>query len=204
MDTDEALHASLVRAGLVAQSGSQLTPTSAGLLCFGALPQLLQPHWGVSCVQIDGMSMSDPIAQQTILEGPLPQLLEGALAFIAAAAPDAYPVDAVREAIINALVHRELRHTARVAVQVFNDRLVIRSPGGLPQGVPALDQMASDGGESIPRNPLLASTARILGLGDQVGRGLPLIRAATQERGPTRIVTSLSEVRLILPAALAH
>ena len=204
VDTDDAMLTSLVRAGLVAQSGSQYTPTSVGLLCFGPLPQFLQPHWGVSCVQIDGSSMADSIVQQATLAGALPQLLDGALAFIAGAAPDAYPADAVREAIVNALVHRELRHTARVAVQIFSDRLIIRSPGGLPQGVPPLAQMASGGGESIPRNPLLATTARSLGLGDQIGRGLALIRAATQERGPTRIVTSPSEVRLILPAPLAH
>lgn len=201
--SDTELADSLVRAGLASRSGSTLTPTSAGLLCFGYQPQLLQPHWGVSCVAVDGRTMADPIRHQIMLEGPLPVLLDGALAFVRELGEVA-PVSAVREAIVNALVHRELRHTARVAVQAFSDRLQIRSPGGLPQGVPGLDELSLVGGESIPRNPILASTARALGLGEQIGRGLALIRAATLDRPPTRIISTASEVRVVFDVGRAH
>jgi hypothetical protein len=202
-DTDDQQLIGMVRTGLATRSGSQLAPTSVGLLCFGHTPQLLQPHWGVSCVRVHGTTMADPIQSSTILEGPLPRLLEAALAFVQQPG-SAWPHDVVREAIINALVHRDLKNTARVSVQHFADRLVIRSPGGLPNGVPRLDAMSLEGGESIPRNPLLASTARLLGMGDQIGRGLALIRAQTGDRPPTRIVTTPSEVRLILAANSPH
>jgi ATP-dependent DNA helicase RecG len=61
------------------------------------------------------------------------------------------PEEAIREAVVNALAHRDYRSTANVQVYLFMDRLEIVSPGGLPAGMTEADL----GVKSIPRNPLL-------------------------------------------------
>ena len=61
------------------------------------------------------------------------------------------PEEAIREAVVNALAHRDYRSTANVQIYLFMDRLEIVSPGGLPAGMTEADL----GIKSIPRNPLL-------------------------------------------------
>lgn len=179
-----------VRLGLLARMGARAHPTPVGLLLFGRAPQLFHPEWGLSLVAVRGGSLADPIVARADLEGPLGALLAGALAFVREhggsdldpARPDvplaAYPEDAARELVVNALVHRDLRRPMRVAVRVLSDRLEITSPGGLPEGLGDGEEALETGGLSLPRNPILAATARALGLGEQVGRGLVVARRA--------------------------
>ena len=47
------------------------------------------------------------------------------------------PEEAIREAVVNALAHRDYRSTANVQIYLFTDRLEIVSPGGLPAGMDA-------------------------------------------------------------------
>ena len=146
------------------------------------------PTVGVACVRIAGQSMSDPVASRRTVEGSLPDLLKGVLGFIAETTrtidtpiggqgstqnpQSEYPFEGLRELVVNALVHRELKLTSRVAVMIFDDRLVVRSPGGPMFDAQLFDALANHGGRSIPRNPVLASMARRLGLCEQIGRGL--------------------------------
>jgi len=201
------------RLGLVGTVASQPTPTVVGLMAFGTAPQLARPEWGVSCVRLRGASMADPIASREDLDGCLTDLVAGALAFVRAntrVAPNLmsptepspeYPEEAVREAVLNALLHRDYRLSGRVSLRVFNDRLEVWSPGGLVLPI-ALDDLAQHGGASFPRNPLLVATARALGLGEQVGRGIPTIRRALAEATslPVQFHTAQTEVRVVLPS----
>ena len=61
------------------------------------------------------------------------------------------PEEAIREAVVNALAHRDYRSSANVQVYVFKDRVEVVSPGGLPAGMTETDL----GVKSVPRNPLL-------------------------------------------------
>ena len=61
------------------------------------------------------------------------------------------PEEALREAVANAVAHRDYRSTANVQICVFKDRIEIVSPGGLPEGMTEADL----GVKSMPRNPLL-------------------------------------------------
>lgn len=65
-----------------------------------------------------------------------------------------YPVDAIREAITNAVVHRDYQSTPKVQIRIFDDRIEVWNPGTLPEGwtVETLKQEH----ESKPFNPLLA------------------------------------------------
>ncbi len=200
------------RLGLATTIGRAQHPTVAGLYLFGRRPQLTRPEWGLGAVVVDGPHIDDPIRAREDLEGPAASLLEGALAFVdtythaarAGDAPAEYPRAAVREAVVNALIHRDLRAGGRVCLVVYDDRLEVVSPGPLACQVPP-DALALAGGVSSPRNPLVAAVARRLGLMDQIGRGLSLMRRAVgRGGGAARVVASQAAVRVVLTSALTR
>ncbi len=66
-----------------------------------------------------------------------------------------YPLTALREAVANALLHRDYTDTGRVIIRVYDDRILISSPGLLPEGLTVAD-LSRDPHRSRRRNPLLA------------------------------------------------
>ena len=82
------------------------------------------------------------------------------------------PEEAIREAVVNALAHRDYRSTANVQVYVFKDRLEIVSPGGLPAGMTEADL----GIKSVPRNPLLFGMLHRMEAVEKIGSGIRRIR----------------------------
>ncbi len=186
------------RLGLITKSGMRYAPTMVGLYVFGKLPQLHFPEWGVGCAAFAGTSLTDRVEARADVEGPLGVLVESAVDFVRARCGGALSSEAeydegnLREAMVNALVHRDLRKPSRVAVRVFTDRLEIWSPGGPPEGVGDLEELGRDGGVSAPRNPLLASLARQLGYGEQIGRGLSLLLQASHGAQDRRIEIKVS------------
>jgi len=205
-----------VRLGLLAQvSGGAIAPSVAGLLTFGQCPQLFRPEWGVSAIRVRGVTISDPVIAHEDLDGDVGALLQQVLDFVRShshsipelldptATRAEFPLAAVREVIVNALIHRDLRLPGRVGVRIFDDRLEVSSPGGPPAPF-SLSELAKRGGLSLPRNPLLAAVARGLGLVEQVGRGLPLIRSSVEAvtTGPIYFETSHQEVMVTLPSCL--
>ncbi|MEX0599662.1 MAG: ATP-binding protein, partial [Rhodothermales bacterium] len=80
------------------------------------------------------------------------------------------PPDALREVLLNAVMHRDYAQPgSHVAVAVFDDRIEIRSDGGLPAGITT--EMLSDSHPSILRNPLIAETFHRTGAVEAWGRG---------------------------------
>lgn len=108
-----------------------------------------------------------------------------------------FPALAVREAIVNALVHRDYRLAAPVSIEHSPDVLVISSPGPLVAGVTPANILTHP---SRPRNPALAKAVRVLGFAEEVGRGVDrmyreMIRAG---RSLPRIEASIDHVRVTL------
>ena len=67
-----------------------------------------------------------------------------------------YPIKALREAVINALIPRDYFQTgAEIQIRVYDDRVVITNPGSLPEGM-TVDELRQEGHRSLPRNTLLA------------------------------------------------
>lgn len=107
------------------------------------------------------------------------------------------PEEALREAVVNALAHRDYRSTANVQVYIFKDRVEIVSPGGLPAGMTEADL----GIKSIPRNPLLFATLHRMEAVEHIGSGIKRIRNFCREYGVAapKIEVSQSWFTLIFP-----
>ena len=89
------------------------------------------------------------------------------------------PKEAIREAIVNALAHRDYRDTANVQIHISLDRLEIISPGALPAGMTE----AALGSESRPRNALLFALLYRMKAVEQVGSGIRSMRSLCREYG---------------------
>jgi ATP-dependent DNA helicase RecG len=88
------------------------------------------------------------------------------------------PEDALREAIINAACHRDyFEKGARVMVEIFDDRVDIVSPGGVPKGITP----ENFGTISITRNSVIASMLYRIDYIEEMGTGIRRMRNAAQE-----------------------
>ena len=99
------------------------------------------------------------------------------------------PEEAIREAVVNALAHRDYRSAANVQIYLFKDRLEVVSPGGLPAGMTE----AALGLKSIPRNPLLFGVLHRMEAVEQIGSGIRRIRELCREHGVAEPVIEVSE-----------
>lgn len=66
------------------------------------------------------------------------------------------PLEAIREAIINSLIHRDFKNPKSNEVAIYKDRVEIFNPGEFPEGYKPEDFIKGE--SSIPRNPLIANT----------------------------------------------
>ncbi len=98
------------------------------------------------------------------------------------------PESALREAVVNAIAHRDYRSTANVQVYIFQDRVEIVTPGGLPAGMREEDL----GSRSVPRNPLLFNMFYRMKLVEQIGSGVRRIHDACLEHGAAEPVIQVS------------
>ena len=99
------------------------------------------------------------------------------------------PEEALREAVANAVAHRDYRSTANVQIYVFKDRIEIVSPGGLPAGMSEADL----GVKSLPRNPLLFGMLYRMDVVENIGSGVRRIRDLCREHGVAEPVIDASE-----------
>ena len=107
------------------------------------------------------------------------------------------PPLAIREALLNALVHRNYTIEAPIKVALFQDRLEIFSPGSFPGPIAEEDLQS---GLSYYRNPALAQLARKAGLVERRGLGLALIISSCRKNGnpPPEIIDGSNYVKVIL------
>lgn len=212
-----SFEASIDRVGYSVSTGSNRVPTVAGVLLFGLQPQLLHPEWGLAAVRVQGRTLADAVVAREDIEGTIPEMINAGLDFVAGHTQELpnqleldevaveYPRDAVREGLLNALIHRDWAMSGRAALRIFDDRLELWSPGGPSQALGLmLEDLSGDGGVSLPRNPIIAASCRMLRLGEQLGRGLlTMRRAVAQSTGETlTIAESKRDVCVTIPSAL--
>jgi len=92
-----------------------------------------------------------------------------------------YPEKAIREAIVNALCHRDYNSYANTQVRIFDDRLEIWNPGNLPQSL-TINKLKGKH-ESVPKNPKIAYALHRAGLAEQWGTGTNRIINECKENG---------------------
>lgn len=176
--------------------------TLSTILLFGLYPQAYFPQLCITSVVVPGRELGDTggLGERFIdnerIEGNISQMLDGTLRFVrknmktrtiidseSGKREDRteYPMTAVREAVINALVHRDYSiHTEGMPIQVlmFEDRMEIRNPGGI-YGRIRLDQLGKV--QPDTRNPVLATALEARGITENRYSGIPTIRREMME-----------------------
>lgn len=164
----------------------QIRPTNAGILLFGFDPQLPIPQSEVVCIKFtDTLGVRSYVDRKNFL-GTLPELIDQAASFLKQYIrvgatirgfrredePE-YPHEVLREAVVNAIVHRDYSRIGEtVRVFMYPDRVEVRSPGGLLPGI-SLDDLVAMRVTSVPRNPVLAGFLRdIPGYMERIGSGI--------------------------------
>lgn len=177
--------------------------TMTALLLFGLFPQAFYPRLCIAATRIAGKtpgetdSFGNRFTDTKRIEGTIPEMLDKALEFVLNNTQTAtgidpqtgkrvdipqYPMDAVREAVLNALVHRDYSvHTESMPIQLnmYADRMEIINPGGL-YGRLTVDRLGHV--QPDTRNPVLATALEILHLTENRYSGIPTIRHAMAQR----------------------
>jgi ATP-dependent DNA helicase RecG len=165
----------------------QRTPTVSGLLLFGKEPQLFLPHSRAIFVRFADVQPRGPegsfgYGRREEFTGPLPQIIDRAWRVIweemdkravvkglHRQEETEYPSAPVREALVNAVAHRDYRLTGRsIEIRMYTDRLEITSPGGLPAHI-TLDNIIE---EHYSRNPRLVNGLYQWGYIEELGLGI--------------------------------
>ena len=108
-----------------------------------------------------------------------------------------YPEEALREALLNSLVHRDYSFSASTLISVYDDRIEFVSVGGLPAGIALEDIML---GLSVCRNPKLAAIFYRLQLIEAYGTGMPkIIKAYAGTDLEPKIQVTNNAFKIILP-----
>lgn len=176
--------------------------TLSSLLLFCKYPQAYFPQLCITAVVLPGDDIGDiggygeRFVDNKRIEGNLPEMLDQALAFVrknmrikTIINPNSgkredrtdYPIIAVREALLNTLVHRDYSiHTEGMPIQIlmYPDRIEIRNPGGI-YGRLRVDQL----GKMQPdtRNPVLVTALEVMGLTENRYSGIPTIRRSMKD-----------------------
>jgi len=165
-------------------------PTVAGILLFGAEPQVFLPQSGLVFVKFPGTEPRGEdgragYGRREEIVGPLARIIQRTWAVIMEEMRTGavvkglereeqteYPPAAVREALVNAVAHRDYRlRGRRIEVRMFADRMEIISPGGLP-GYITLDNIVE---EHFSRNPRIVAGLFQWGYIEELGLGVDLM-----------------------------
>jgi len=170
----------------------QLALTVAGLLVFGKRPQQAMRHSRVSAVRFVGRVVGEEIADRQEIEGRLPQLIDWAEAFLVRNTSltgriegfrrtdrPQYPREVLREAVVNAVAHRDYSITgAQIHLLVLDDVIEVRSPGTLPNTMTLETIRAYN---HVSRNDLITQFLSRMGYMKDFGTGIPrMIRLMKQ------------------------
>lgn len=172
-------------------SETELCPTVLGLLVVGVAPSDWVPGAYCQFLRFAGRELDSPVVDEQAYHGTVSdqlQRLEDKLAahnlrsvqFADAEKElrvEEYPLDALRQLIRNAFMHRSYESTnAPVKVYWFEDRIEIHSPGG-PFGSVTMENFGHPGVTDY-RNPNLAEAMKALGFVQRFGAGLAIARRA--------------------------
>lgn len=179
--------------GILTKHFGKEYPSNGGILLFGSNRAMLFPDAKVRCVCFRGITRGDTRDHRDITTH-LPLALDETLHFIEKNTftattivgtrrvnkPD-YPTIAIREAVTNALIHTDYSiKGSSILVALFDNRLEITNPGGLPPGLSLQDALL---GSSRARNRVIIRTFHHLNIVEQWGSGFQKIIEACEKQG---------------------
>lgn len=201
--SDEEMDGAL---GLVVRDGPTMTPSLTGLLLIGKESSIrtLVPTHELAFQVLEG----EEVRLNEFSRAPLLRLFESVDALFRPLNPERdvqvglfrVPVPRVdhrafREAVANAVAHRDYTRGGAVHVRFDSDTLVVSNPGGFVEGVTQQNLLTT---EPRPRNPCLADVLKRIGVVERTGRGVDLIyrgllrygrpRPDYSRSGPTSVV----------------
>lgn len=203
---------------LIDDDGKVLNPAA---LLFGKRPQKFFVSSEVKCAQFYSDRVSKPMADHQIYMGDVFELADQATRFVmshisnwvgtreagdTAEVPTKFelPYDAVKEAVVNAIVHRDYTSLASVQIMLVRDRLEVWSPGSLPRGMTIAKLSTTH--KSVPVNPLLARAMYLKGYIEKSGTGTEDMIAKCNEWGlpsPEWTEDDAADFRVILKRPVA-
>ncbi len=198
---DEAAELVLLRRGCLrwedetqdaARDLKSLRPTYAALLLFGRHPQQWVPSATLMAARFSGSSMADRFIKQDI-GGTLPDQLVQAEAFVrenlrsvvklsglTREETTEYPLEAVRELLVNAVAHRDYNLQGdNIHINIFANRIEVHSPGGLP-GPVTLENLLE---ARFSRNAVVVQALSDLGFVERLGYGLDRVVEVVRQHG---------------------
>lgn len=209
-DDTSAWQQLLVNTEIMSNMEKRIVCTVAGLLLFGRNPNRYIPQAGIDAVAYPGVDKEYASLERMAIRGPSvglltekgdqliePGIIEQATYFVkrntgvTASLKEgtirieqpAYPEEVIREALVNAVVHRDyLLSSTDIELSIYADRLEIISPGKLPNGItPARMRV----GCRAARNQLLKDVMRDYGYLEHMGMGIPrkIIKGMREHNG---------------------
>ena len=180
-------------------------PTNAALLLFGTDPRRFMPGAYVQYVRWDGLDNASAIMNQRLFQGNLCEMLPQLDAFIDMAIVQKrpipvsalreeivcnYPKWALREILMNAIMHRDYNGNAPIKFYQYPDRIEIINHGGLygkarPENFPTVNDY---------RNPAVAEGMQILGYVNMLNHGIPEVQRELEENGNGKAVFTIDRI----------
>ncbi len=193
----------LLNIGAAKKMNGETKPTNAGILFFGKNPQRFVLQSQLRTARFAGRTLTRDFLDRLDCSGALWELVGQAEDFVRKNIrlfgfrteysfqridKLEYPIKAVREAIINALIHRNYSEPADTRVAIFDDRIEIISPGSFPNGV------TPEKPKHVPVNPVLCQLMYDIGFIEKYGSGIYMINELCEEWGILKPEYELSEV----------
>jgi len=193
----------LLNIGAAKKMNGETKPTNAGILFFGKNPQRFVLQSQLRTARFAGRTLTRDFLDRLDCSGALWELVGQAEDFVRKNIrlfgfrteysfqridKLEYPIKAVREAIINALIHRNYSEPADTRVAIFDDRIEIISPGSFPKGV------TPEKPKHVPVNPVLCQLMYDIGFIEKYGSGIYMINELCEEWGILKPEYELSEV----------
>lgn len=176
----------------LANRGEEFKIKNSTLILFGKDPTLFHPQVEIKLVQFAGTEPVD-ILDYKLVKDDMVSSIEQVMAFVmskisrrvvitnSAKREDEYeyPISVIREAVVNAIIHRDYFSKDSIQISIFNNRLEITSPGTLPSAL----SKELFGTLSVQRNPIMYRFLRDLGYVEGLGTGIPRMRSEMRKAG---------------------
>lgn len=179
--------------GVAHRKEGKISVNNSGAILFGKYPERFVPNCGIQCVAFDSEDEQIEWTDKKEINSPMVLSVFEAIEFIhdntkskikvedtGRKEVKQYPTNALREVLVNAVVHRDYHNQReKTQVRVYPNRVEIKNPGGLI-GTMSVEDLWTD--SSVQRNPTIASVMQRMELAEEMGTGIQRITDEMEAR----------------------